>query len=237
MQSNPIDDKPLYRRGYDIMQGTLIPEFGLSNCPIAIKFFYAQMEVDHFKKWHKYTIPENQASFSEFEHIVHTQEKIFFLEGDSLNCDTALSHFNWQKSDGEKPSQQLQPGLLGIAMSPLKDALYVADTIHFRCDQTQAGKIIEEWQKVSGVPPLTVEKENALSCEGCVAVHNENLATVIHSCPKADTATSDEADLYTVILPADHLKHFVDGINERKISLGPSPLSRPGDGFFRINLG
>lgn len=230
MQYNAIDDKPLYRRGYDRMQETLVAEFGLDNNPIAVKFFYAQIEIDHFKKWHDYIIPESPASFQEFEHLSHTADKIFFLEATSFNCDNTLSHFHWHNDCELKPRHQLQPGLLGIAIAPLKNALYVADTVHFLCPQTQADKILGEWQGVAGVEPLTIKKGNVASCEYCVAVHNENLATTCSCSLKEDTVTN-------VILPADHLKHLVDAINERKITLGPSSLSRPGDGFFRINLG
>lgn len=234
MQSNPIDDKPLYRRGYDIMQGTLSSEFTLKTSPIAVKFFYSPIEIEHFKKWHDYTSPVDLSSFFAAEDIAHTTAKILLIEKSSLSCETALSHFNWQQDQSTKPKQQLQPGLLAIAIAPLKDALYVADTIHFLCSQEQAKNILTEWQGVAGVGPLTEVMEDTPSCEACVAVHNENLAARVDSGQK----NSEGDGLHVrVILPADHIKHLVDGINERKISLGPSSLSRPGDGFFRISLG
>lgn len=235
MQPSPIDDKPLYRRGYDIMQETLLSEFAFTVAPVAIKFFYAQMEIDHFKKWHEYTVAEKHDTLSDIEYVAHTQNTLFLVDASSLTNNGDISHLNWQENDATpKPNQQLQPGLLGIAVSPLKDALYVADTVHFLCTKDQAEAVVQAWHDVSGVGPIEVQTGNTNSCEACVTVHNENLAVVVpfHSVPN-----SSESNIYKVILPADHMKHLVDRINEQKISLGPSPLSRPGDGFFRFTLG
>ncbi|CAG35780.1 DUF169 domain-containing protein [Desulfotalea psychrophila] len=237
MYEKPLDEKPLYRRNYQNMQETLMTELKLCHPPVAVKFFYAQIEVDYFKKWHDYHEPTQATPFCTLMDTAHLEKQIIYLEAKTLGCDDAKYRFNWQDATAQAsnhPRQQLQHGVLGIAIAPLTVAQFVADTVHCYCTKAQADELIDQWTLASGAQPLEVNS-NSASCADCVLVHNKNLAKISPACCSRHSA-SEDAHL-NVILPGDHLKHVIEQLSERRISLGSSSLNRPGDGVFRFSVG
>ena len=239
MHEKPIDEKPLYRRNYQMMQETLMTELKLCHSPIAVKFFYGQIEVDYFKKWHDYHEPTKPTPFCALVHTARMKEQIIYLDPKGLGCDDAEYSFNWQGS-AEQPNnhhtqQQIQHGVIGIGIAPLNVAQFVADTVHCYCNRAQADELINQWTSASGAQPLEAS-DNSASCAGSVLVHNKNLAKVSPACCSAHPSASED-DHFNVILPGDHLKHVIDQLSERRISLGCSSLNRPGDGVFRFSVG
>lgn len=242
MQHNPLDEKPLYRRNYAVMQDKLMAELKMAKFPVAVKYFYTELEVEYFKKWHDYNRPETPTSFCECEYAAGKNGEIMFLDANNIGCEKAKYIFNLQENNDaniEVPGvRQLQAGVLGIAIAPLKEAQLVADTINFYCDQDGTEQLLRKWQDIAGIEPAKAgEDEEAPSCITTVFVHNENITkfSLAHSCK--ETNCQKENGEYCVIVPGDHLKHLTDHICEVKVGLGSTPLSRPGDGFFRYTLG
>ncbi|MGL1932535.1 MAG: DUF169 domain-containing protein [Desulfotalea sp.] len=241
MQDQSTEDKPLYRRNYEVMQDTLMSELKLKLCPIAVKFFYTDLEVEYFKKWHDFEQPTDANSFCHWEHKSRLEKQVIYLEPKNLD-NAALFSFNLEDSKGQKNTtdrkEQLQGGVLGMAIAPLTDAQLVADTVQFYGNKNETEDLINEWKAVSGIDPeISDLSDKSPLCDSTVFVHNQNIAKVasIRSC--AENTSEKEDDKYMVIIPGDHLKHLTDHLDERKISLGMSSLSRPGDGFFRFTLG
>lgn len=236
---------------YKEMQHALMEELRLYHFPIAVKFFYNQTEVQQFKGQHEYYEPVKPMTFCQWEIAARMKGQIVYSEQNGLGCSNAAYCFGWKDIDDNEIKSHLKyvtnsvwaekairskprlgKGLIGVAVAPLGDAKFVADTIHFYCDNMQAYHLAVDWMAVSGVHPMQSNITiNSSACGGNVYVHNTSLANMLPACSGSYNAGKTERGEINFILPGDHLEHVVERLLHRKEELGSSSITRPGDGF------
>ncbi len=238
MNDKDDDQKVLDKLRYKALFDTLKIELKLKQSPIAIKFFYTEPELDFFKKRNEYQLTEQPMSFCKWELTALEKGTTIYSEKKDLNCETATCCFNWQEDNTQTStsSERLSKSVFGIAAAPLADARFIADTVSFYCEEDQAKTLINAWMEAAGVEPWQPEQsKEQTACNYSVYTHNMSIASIGNICPQSEFATKD--GLVNIVLPADHLKHTVDELQEGKLSLNKSSFNRPGDGFFRFTMG
>lgn len=234
MVDSPSDELPLDRLRYKELSKNLMAELNLKDSPVAVKFFYTEAEFVYFTKRNEFFLSTEAVTFCQCVKTARAKRQTIYSELKDLSCESTAYGFTRQEGNNIRATtkQYLNKGVFGIALAPLGDARFIADTINVSCDNVQAEKLIVEWMGASGVPawrPETTEDISACSCT--VFVHNKNLASIGPICP--NSCDEEEADKMNVILPADHLKHTVDQLLSGKLSLKGSSFNRAGDGAFR----
>lgn len=229
------------------MQHILMTELRLHYFPIAVKFFYSEIEVKLFKEHHTYHMPAKPMTFCQWEIAARTNGDIIYSEHQGLSCKNAAYCFNWKemgKSEVDRhlkyttdnymaekailSKPRLNKGPLGIAVAPLADTKFTADTIHFYCDNNQAYQLAIDWMAVSGVHPMRSNITfNSSSCGGNVYVHNTNLANMLPDCSDPYSVSKNEESGINFILPADHLEHVVGQLRKRKKEQDNSGITNP----------
>ena len=237
MVDSPIEEIPLDRLRYKELSKNLMAELNLKDSPVAVKFFYTEAEFVYFKKRNEFVLSTEAITFCQCVKAARTKEQTIYSELKDLSCESAAYGFRWQEGNDIRSStkQYLNKGVFGIALAPLGDARFIADTVNVSCDNAQAQKLIDGWMEASGVPAWRPEEtEDVSACSCTVFVHNKNLASIGPICPSS--TDEEKADKMNVILPADHLKHTVDQLLSGKLSLKGSSFNRAGDGAFRYIL-
>lgn len=176
-------------------------ELRLYHFPIAVKFFYNQKEVEQFKEQYDYFEPLKPMTFCQWEIAARMKGQIVYSEQAGLGCSNAVYCFGWKDIDDKEIKSHLKyvtgrswaerailskprliQGLIGIAVAPLGDAKFVANTIHFYCDNMQAYHLAVDWMAATGVHPMQSNITiNSSACGGNVYVHNTNLANMLPS--------------------------------------------------------
>ena len=237
MEDSSIDEKSLDKLRYKELSKNLMAELNLKDSPVAIKFFYTEAEFVYFKKRNDFCLSTEAMTFCQSVKAARNKEQPIYSELKDLSCGSAAYGFNWKEGSDIRSStkQYLNKGVFGIALAPLGDARFIADTVNVCCDKQQAETLIGGWTEASGVPAWRPETaEDLSSCSCTVYVHNKNLASIGPICPTS--CDENEANEMNVILPADHLKHTVDQLLSGTLNLKSSSFNRPGDGVFRYIL-
>ena len=236
---------------YIEMQHTLMAELRLYHFPIAVKFFFDQSEVDTFKKEHEFYTPVKPMTFCQWEIAARMKGQIVYSEQQGLGCSNALCGFGWKEVDDKEikshlkyvkdeaqaiiavaAKPRLKPGLIGIAVAPLGDAKFIADTVHFYCDNMQAYHLAVDWMAATGIYPMRSNITiNSSACAGNVYVFNEKLANMLPACSGSYNAGKTERGEINFIVPGEHIGLMIERLLERKEKLGSSSVTRPGDGF------
>lgn len=234
MTESSIEEKSLAIKRYLEMNQSLMAELRLVHSPVAVKFFYTQTEFEYFRENYHYNVATKPMTFCQCEHKACEQGQTLYSELKDLQCDRAACSFGKEENNEViSPSRQyLSSKVFGIALAPLGEAQFIADTITFYCDSKQADMLINAWVTVSGVPPFrTDDAADSSSCSSSIYVHNKNIASIGMVC--SSSGDGEKWGGMNVILPADHLRHTVDQLLSGKMSLRGSSFSRPGDGVFR----
>jgi len=236
---------------YREMQHILMEELRLYHFPVAVKFFFDQSEVDTFKKTHEYHTPVKPMTFCQWEIAARMKGQVVYSESQRLGCSNALCGFGWKEIDAaeikshlkyvrdESQAQaavaakpRLRQGLIGVAVAPLGEAKFIADTIHFYCDNMQAYHLAVDWMAATGIYPMRSNiTVNSSTCGGNVYVYNEKLANMLPACSGSYNAGKTERGEINFIAPGEHIGPMVERLLERKEKLGSASLTRPGDGF------
>jgi len=236
---------------YKEMQHTLMEELRLYHFPIAVKFFFDQAEVDKFKAEHDYYEPAKPMTFCQWEIAARMKGQIVYSEQKGLGCTNSVCSFGWKEIDeaeikshmkyvknaaqaekAVRSKPRLKPGLIGVAVAPLGDAKFVADTIHFYCDNMQAYHLAVDWMAAADVHPMRSNITiNSSACAGNVYVYNEQLANMLPACSGSYNAGKTERGEINFILPGKDLEPLVNRLLERIEQLGSSSITRPGDAF------
>ena len=237
MEDSSIDEKSLDKLRYKELSKNLMAELNLKDSPVAVKFFYTEAELVYFKKRNDFSQSTETMTFCQCVKAARNKEQTIYSDLKDLSCDSAAYGFNWKEGNDTRSStkQYLNKCVFGIALAPLGDARFIADTVNVYCDGPQAEKLIAGWGEASGVAEWRPEeREDLSSCRCTVFVHNKNLASIGPICPAS--CDENEANKMNVILPADHLKHTVDQLMSGNLSLKSSSFNRAGDGAFRYIL-
>jgi len=236
---------------YKEMQHTLMAELRLYHFPIAVKFFFDQIEVDTFKKEHEFYTPVKPMTFCQWEIAARMKGQIVYSEQQGLGCTNSLCSFGWKEVDDKEIKShlkyvkdeaqakravdvkpRLKAGLIGVAVAPLGEAKFVADTVHFYCDNMQAYHLAVDWMSATDIYPMRSNITiNSSACAGNVYVFNEKLANMLPACAGSYNAGKTERGEINFIVPGEHIGAMVERLLERKEKLGSSSITRPGDGF------
>lgn len=236
---------------YKEMQHILMEELRLYHFPIAVKFFFEQREVDQFQQEHDYFVPAKPLTFCQWEIAARMKGQVVYADAKQLGCSNAKCSFGWKEIDeaeikshlkyvrdavqaakAVQVKPRLKPGLLGIAVAPLSEAKYRADTIHFYCDNMQAYHLAVDWMSVADTYPMHSNITiNSSTCAGNVYVYQNKLANMLPACSGSYNAGKTERGEINFIMPEVHLEPLVSQMLKRKETAGSVSLTRPGDGF------
>jgi uncharacterized protein (DUF169 family) len=236
---------------YKEMQHTLMEELRLYHFPVAVKFFFDQEEVDAFKKEHDFVVPVKPMTFCQWEIAARMKGQVVYAEQDTLGCSNARCGFGWKEIDAAeikshmkyvrdeaqaekavRAKPRLKPGLIGVAVAPLGEAKYVADSIHFYCDNMQAYHLAIDWMAATDITPMRSNITiNSSACAGNVYAYNEQLANMLPACSGSYNAGKTERGEINFILPEKDLRPLVAQLLRRKETYGSGAVTRPGDGF------
>ncbi len=228
MNSNEKNDTFQDKLRYNAMNRLLTTHLKLTQSPLAVKFFYTESELEFFRCGNEHTETKGQISFDKLNQNALSQQQTIFTRRENLLC-SCDSSYNWQKNASRTAGKEyLSKTVFGIAVAPLGNSRFIADTINISCNQEQQKILLKAWQDAAGIEPWTAEDYELSPCEGTVFTHNKSIATICAS------YTNKEQTI--IVIPADHLKHTVDELQTNN-NLKRSSLNRSGDGFFRFTAG
>lgn len=236
---------------YKEIQHTLMEELRLYHFPVAVKFFFDQAEVEEFKQAHECYTPVKPLTFCQWELAARMKGQVVYAQKEGLGCSNAMCGFGWKeiddaeikshmkyvrdKTQAQKVVQakpRLKQGLIGIAVAPLGDAKFTADTIHFYCDNMQAYHLAVDWMAATDIFPMQPSiMVNSSACCGNVYSYNTQLANMLPACSGSYNAGKTERGEINFILPEKHLRPMVVQLLRRKEKYGSTAVTRPGDGF------
>lgn len=238
---------------YKEMQEMLMKEMRLYHYPVAVKFFYDQAELDHFKdNAEEIHTPVKPMTFCQWQLAARMKGQTVLAEQDTLGCNNARYSFGWKDLDeGEikghakytrdleqaerfvKTKHQLEKGLLAIVVAPLGsiDGLFEPDTVHFYCDNMQAYHLAVDYMAGTDTHPLRPNiTMNSSACGGNVFTLLEQEFNMLPACSGSYNAGKTERGEINVIIPGKKFKAVVDRLQHR-IDEASSAITKPGDGF------
>ncbi|MGE4539538.1 MAG: DUF169 domain-containing protein [Desulfovibrio sp.] len=236
---------------YQEMQHVLMDELRLMHYPIAVKYFFDQAELDDFKERVSYYLPAKALTFCQAE-IGARMEGITVLVGkEQLGCSNAKCVFGWKDIDaGEikghlkycenleqaerfvRSKPRMKEGLLAAVVSPLADAAFPPDVVHFYCDNMQAYHLVVDWMAVMDKHPLRPNMTmNSAACAGNVYVYNSGEANVFLACSGSYNAGKTERGEINVAIPGKDIGRVVARLKARKEREGGAAITRIGHPF------
>ncbi|MBI9112803.1 DUF169 domain-containing protein [Maridesulfovibrio ferrireducens] len=238
---------------YKEMQELLMKEMRLYHYPVAIKYFYDQAEVDHFKEKADFHVPVKAMTFCQWEIAARMKGQIVYSEKEGLGCGNAHYSFGWKGLDAAeikghakytrtpeqaekfiKTKTQLPEGLIGIAVAPLGsiDGLFEPDTVHFYVDNMQAYHLAVDYMAATDTHPLRPNVTmNSSACGGSVYTYVEKEFNMCPACSGSYNAGKTERGEINVMIPGEKFKAVVERLVERIEEKGSGAITRPGDGF------
>ncbi|EFL50003.1 protein of unknown function DUF169 [Solidesulfovibrio fructosivorans JJ]] len=236
---------------YQEMQHVLMDELRLMHYPIAVKYFFDQAELDDFKERVSYYLPAKALTFCQAE-IGARMEGITVLMGkEQLGCSNAKCVFGWKDIDAAefkshikycesleqaerfvRSKPRMKEGLLAAAVSPLADAAFPPDVVHFYCDNMQAYHLVVDWMAVMDKHPLRPNMTmNSAACAGNVYVYNSGEANVFLACSGSYNAGKTERGEINVAIPGKDIGRVVARLKARKEREGGAAITRIGHPF------
>lgn len=234
------------------IQKILMDELRLMHYPIAVKFIFKEEELEDFKKNASYYEPVKSLTFCQFEIGARMKGHTILGTKERLSCSNAAFVFGWKSfDDGEvkshlkyvkdfdqaarfvKTKHRLPEGALkAFVVSPLADAYFPPDTVHFYCDNMQAYHILVDYCSAMDMHPLRPNfTMNSAACGGNVFSFLEKSANLIPACTGNYNAGKMERGEINVIVPGDYIEATIQRLLDRIHNLGSSSLTRPGDLF------
>ncbi len=238
---------------YPELQKTLMDDLRLMHQPIAVKFFFNRAEVEEFKANvdNIYT-PARPLSFCQWEIAPRMKGKTILAEKKNLGCANASFVFGWRSfSESEVKSHQkyardrdqaerfvnakprLPEGELeAIAVSPLSQAHFQPDTVHFYVDNMQAYHLATYYMAALDVPQLRpAVGVNSSACGGNVFSYTEKTFNLVPACSGSYNAGKTERGEINAIIPGEHIGLVVEELLRRKQEFGSASITSPGDHF------
>ena len=236
---------------YQEMQRVLMDELRLMHYPIAVKYFFDQAELDDFKERVPYYLPTKALTFCQGE-LGARMEGITVLMGkEQLGCSNAKCVFGWKDIDAAeikghlkycrdleqaerfvRSKPRLADGLLAVAVSPLADAAFPPDTVHFYCDNMQAYHLVVDWMAVKDRHPLRPNMTmNSAACAGNVYTYDTGEANVFLACSGSYNAGKTERGEINVAIPGADIGLVVARLKARKEREGGVSITRVGHPF------
>ena len=238
--------------GFKELQDVLYNELRLMHYPIAVKFLFSQDELDDFRaNVGEYYSPFKPATFCQWQIAPRMKGQTVLGLKQHLGCSNAAYVFGWHELDDAeieshakytrdleqaerfvRSKPRLPEGLLGVVVSPLADAYFPPDTVHFYCDPMQAYHLAVDYMAAMDIHPLPTQiTMNSSACGGNVQVYLSGIANLLPACSGSYNSGKTERGEVNFILPGAHLESTVRRLLERKERSGSSSVTRPGDLF------
>ncbi len=237
---------------YKEMQELLMKEMRLYHYPVAVKYFYDQAEVDHFKENAEFHVPLKAMTFCQWEIAARMKGQTVYSDLSGLGCGNAKYAFAWKELDEAeikghskyvkdmeqaekfvKSKPRLPEGLIGIAVAPLGsiDGIFEPDTVHFYCDNMQAYHLAVDYAAATDTHPLRPNiTMNSSACAGNVFSYLEQEFNMVPACSGSYNAGKTERGEINVMIPGKKFKAVIQRLVDR-IELASSAITKPGDGF------
>lgn len=236
---------------YQDMQRVLMDELRLMHYPIAIKYFFDQAELDAFKAKGGYYQPAKALTFCQAEIGARMEGLTVLMAKEQLGCSNAKCGFGWKEIDEAeikghlkyvrdleqaerfvRSKPRLKPGLLAVVVSPLADAPFAPDVVHFYCDNMQAYHLVVDWMSARDIHPLHPNMTmNSAACAGNVYAYMNNSANVFLACSGSYNAGKTERGEINVGIPGTDIGLVVERLMARKAATGGASLTRSGQPF------
>jgi uncharacterized protein (DUF169 family) len=237
---------------YSDMQRTLMDELRLYHLPIAVKYLFSDEEIEDFKANADYCVPAKSMTFCQWEIAARMKGQTVLATSVDLGCPNASyvlgwrpyseaeirSHMKYAKDEAQaerflKTKPRFEEGTLkAVVVSPLADAYFDPDTVHFYCDNMQAYHLAVDYMAATDTHPLTTNvMMNSSACAGNVYSFRHKKANFLPACSGAYNAGKTERGEVNFIIPGDQIGLTVQRLLDRKASFGSSAVTRPGDHF------
>lgn len=237
---------------YKEMQEMLMKELRLYHYPIAVKYFFKQEELDHFKENAEFYTPVKPMTFCQWEIAARMKGQTVLAENEDLGCGNARYSFGWKELDESeikghakytrdrdqaerfvKTKARLSEKLLAVAVAPLGDidGIFEPDTVHFYCDNMQAYHLAVDYMAATDTHPLRPSiTMNSSSCSGNVWTFLNQEFNMVPACSGSYNAGKTERGEINVMIPGKKFPAVMDRLLDR-IKAASSSITRPGDGF------
>ncbi|WP_300162183.1 DUF169 domain-containing protein [Solidesulfovibrio sp.] len=236
---------------YPEMQRVLMDELRLMHYPVAVKYFFDQAELDALKAKGGYYLPAKALTFCQAE-LGARMEGIPVLMGkEQLGCGNAKCVFGWKDIDEAeikghlkyvrdmeqaerfvRTKPRLQKELLAVLVSPLADAPFAPDVVHFYCDNMQAYHLVVDWMAARDIHPLRPNMTmNSAACGGNVHAFNSGEANVFLACSGSYNAGKTERGEINVAIPGADMPLVLERLLARKQATGGASVTRLGHPF------
>ncbi|MEO5357275.1 MAG: DUF169 domain-containing protein [Nitrospirae bacterium YQR-1] len=234
------------------IQNILMNELRLMHYPVAVKFFFNDLELEDFKDNVSYHIPVHPITFCQFEIGSRMKGQTVLGTKETLGCANARYIFGWKSLDDAeikthlkytkdmqqaerfiKTKPRLPEGQLkAFAVSPLAESYFKPDVVHFYCDNMQAYHLVVDYMAAMDVHPLRPSLTmNSSACGGSVFSYNENTLNMLTACSGSYNSGKTERGEINVMIPGGHIEHTTQRLLDRKNLCGSSSVTRPGDLF------
>lgn len=238
--------------GFREMQALLMEHLRLVHYPVATKFIFEDDELEDFTRRVAYRVPARPITYCQFQVGARMQGLTVLGTRESLGCSNAAFVFGWKTLDDAEVKSHLkyvrdrdqterfvrtkprlpEGALKAFVVSPLADACFTPDTVHFYCDNMQAYHLLVDYMAAMDVHPLhTSVTMNSSSCGGNVYVYLERKANMLTACSGSYNAGKTERGEINVIIPGDQLGLVVRRLLDRVARHGSASVTRPGDPF------
>lgn len=236
---------------YQDMQHVLMDELRLMHYPIAVKYFFDQAELDAFKAKAGYYLPAKALTFCQAELGARMEGLTVLVGKEQLGCSNAKCVFGWKDIDAAeikghlkyvrdleqaerfvRSKPRMEKELLAVVVSPLADAPYAPDVVHFYCDNMQAYHLVVDWMSARDIHPLRPNMTmNSAACAGNVQAYQTNEANVFLACSGSYNAGKTERGEINVAIPGTDIGIVVERLLARKEATGGASLTRSGHPF------
>lgn len=234
------------------MQHILMEHLRLIHYPVAVKYIFHDEELEEFKRNATYYVPVKPLTFCQCEigarmkslTVLGTKEKLgcsnaaFVLGWKSLDEHEIKSHLKYVKDEIQaerfvRSKARLPEGKLkAFIVSPLGDAYFHPDVVHFYCDNMQAYHLAVDYMSAMDIHPLkSTVTMNSAACCGCVSCYLNKTASIHPACSGSYNAGKTERGETNVVIPGEHIEATVRRLLERIEKYGSASITRPGDPF------
>ncbi|MGD9123223.1 MAG: DUF169 domain-containing protein [Desulfobacterales bacterium] len=219
--------------------------------PVAIKYFFSEIELEDFKKNTEYKTAFHPYTFCHYVAASRQRGDILLGTREKLGCTNAKYVMGWKELDEAeikshlkytkdwdqaerfvKTKKRLPEGLLAFATAPLHKAPYEPDVIHGVSDVLQAYHLGNDWCAAHDTHPFAMTMTmNSSICHGCVQCHLLRQPNITPMCSSSKTAGKTEQSEINWVWPGDQLEGTVRWMLERTVRDGGVSFPRTGETY------
>jgi len=238
---------------YTDMQDILMENLRLMHFPVAVKYVFSDKELEEFKANVKdYYTPVKKLTFCQWEIAARMKGQTVLAEEKHLGCPNAAYVLGWKPLDDKEIDSHLkyvkdreqaerfvrsksrlpEGELKAVIVSPLSEAYFPPDTVHFYCDNIQAYHLAVDYMAALDVHPLKTNiTMNSSACSGNVYSFQQGQANLLTACSGSYNAGKTERGEINFIVPGGQIEAVTRRLLERVESAGGGSITRPGDNF------